>query len=346
MKGAWYNEIDLEACGALRELMAMDLIMDGDIDSRSIKDVRPDDLRGYTQVHFFAGIGVWSYSARLAGWPDDLPIWSMSCPCQPFSAAGKGGGADDPRHLWPDAFRLVRAGRPALIVGEQVAGSLGYGWFDGVRSDLASENYASRAVDIPACSIDAPHIRNRLAWIAKNLGHADREGWTRARVSEGRRADMPDAFWPDGPHKTTSGGEFAMGDPKKQRCGPGLCETRSQRHGVEPSNTIGTDGIALGHAISAGLERHAGHGETERRSIATGSITAPDERGRNGTFWSDAEWLLCHDNKARRAQPGIRLLVDGAPARIPRWRVAGNSICAPLFKEVLAAVLETEALVT
>jgi len=51
-------------------------------------------------------------------------------------------------------------------MGEQVAGAPGYGWFDGVRADLARESYASRGVDIPSCAIDAPHQRNRLYWIA------------------------------------------------------------------------------------------------------------------------------------------------------------------------------------
>lgn len=163
---AYYNENDEDAAAAIRELIAAGVVAPGDVDSRSIKDVSPDDLRPYTQCHFFAGAGVWSVAARLAGWPDDRELWSGSCPCQPFSAAGKGAGVDDPRHLWPDFYRLIRARRPAVTVGEQVAGALGYGWFDGVRADLARENITGRTVDIPACAIDAPHQRNRLYWIA------------------------------------------------------------------------------------------------------------------------------------------------------------------------------------
>lgn len=166
MTRAYYNEIDLDAAHILRALIADGVIAPGDVDTRSIKDVRPDDLAGYTQVHLFAGGGLWSVAARLAGWPDDRPLWTGSCPCQPFSAAGKGLGVDDPRHLWPDFFRLIRARRPPVVMGEQVAGAPGYGWFDGVRSDLAGEGFASRVVDIPACAVDAPHIRQRLYWVA------------------------------------------------------------------------------------------------------------------------------------------------------------------------------------
>lgn len=163
---AFYNEIDPDAALILRALIADGVIAPGDVDTRSIKEVQPDDLRPYRQCHFFAGGGLWSVAARMAGWDDDRPLWTGSCPCQPFSIAGKQGGTDDARHLWPDFFRLIRAVRPAVVVGEQVAGQAGYGWLDGVRADLAREAYASRGVDIPACAVDAPHIRQRLYWAA------------------------------------------------------------------------------------------------------------------------------------------------------------------------------------
>lgn len=172
--GAYYNEIDAYAAQWLRNLIAKGLIPGGDVDERSICDVAPEDLRGYAQCHFFAGIGGWAYAARLAGWPDDREIWTGSCPCQPFSVAGKGLGTDDPRHLWPHFFRLIRVSRPPVVMGEQVAGAAGYGWFDGVAADLESEDYASRAVDIPACSVDAPHIRSRLYWVASDMADADK----------------------------------------------------------------------------------------------------------------------------------------------------------------------------
>ena len=98
-RGTVYNEVDPGACNVLRELIANNLIAPGDVDERSIKDVRADDYRGYTQVHCFAGAGMWSGALRAAGWPDARPIGSGSCPCQGFSLAGKGLGFDDPRSL-------------------------------------------------------------------------------------------------------------------------------------------------------------------------------------------------------------------------------------------------------
>lgn len=169
----YHNENNPQAAAWLRNLIKRGILPHGHVDERSIADVRPGDLRGYRHVHLFSGIGGWALAAQLAGWPDDRELWTGSCPCQPFSVAGNGLGENDPRHLWPHFFRLIRACRPAVVMGEQVARKAGFGWFDGVRSDLESIRYASRAIDIPACAIDAPHIRSRLWW----CGVADTQGF-------------------------------------------------------------------------------------------------------------------------------------------------------------------------
>lgn len=83
---AYYNEHDPHAAQWLRNLIVEGVIAPGDVDERSIEDVTPNELAGYTQCHFFAGIGVWSYALRRSGWPDDREVWTGSCPCQPFMA--------------------------------------------------------------------------------------------------------------------------------------------------------------------------------------------------------------------------------------------------------------------
>lgn len=181
---AYYNDNDPHAAAWLRELVTQGLIAHGEIDDRSIADVTAADLRGFDQCHWFAGIGGWSYALRLAGWPDDRPVWSGSCPCQPFSPAGTRLGADDPRDLWPTWLQLIRQCRPTVIMGEQVASLDGLAWIDRVCADLEAAQYAIGAIDLCAASVGAPHRRQRLYWLgdsdharsSRHVGHeSDRD---------------------------------------------------------------------------------------------------------------------------------------------------------------------------
>ena len=167
---AYYNELDPFAAAWLRELIADGLIADGDVDERSIVDVCADDLAGYDQHHFFAGIGGWSYALRLAGWDDDREVWTGSCPCQPLSVGGKQRGHADSRHLWPAFFKLIAECKPPTGFGEQVASKLGREWFAAVRLDLEAVGYACGAADLCAASVGAPHIRQRLWWVGYDNG--------------------------------------------------------------------------------------------------------------------------------------------------------------------------------
>lgn len=169
MTRAYYNEINPQAAKWLRLLIENGLIPPGDVDERSIDDVIPTELHGYSQCHFFAGIGGWPYALRLAGWPDDRPVWTGSCPCQPFSAAGKGKGFDDERHLWPSFEWLTRQCQPATVYGEQVARKAGREWLAVVRSDLETSGYAFGAADLPACAVGAWHERSRHFWVAHSV---------------------------------------------------------------------------------------------------------------------------------------------------------------------------------
>jgi DNA (cytosine-5)-methyltransferase 1 len=194
---AYYNENDPQAAAWLRELMKKGLIADGEIDDRSIVAVSADDLRGFTHAHFFAGIGGWAHAARLAGWPDDRPLWTGSCPCQPFSVVGRLEGFSDERDLWPEWLRIIKVGSPDIVFGEQVAGEPA--WLDRMSSDMEAEGYAVGAVVLPACAVDAPHRRDRAYFVA----HAYREGLEGHWLTHGspRRREEPDGhvapsgFW-------------------------------------------------------------------------------------------------------------------------------------------------------
>lgn len=204
---AYYNENDPFAAAWLRELIKTGLIAQGEVDERSIEDVLPSEVAGFEQCHFFAGIGVWSYALRCAGWPDCRPVWTGSCPCQPFSAAGKRNGTADERHLWPAFFHLISQCNPHTVFGEQVASKDGLAWFDLVCADLENAHYACGAVDTCAAGFGAPHIRQRLYWVAESIrerscgrSHGD-SSWMRGKVQIAGRsascglADTSETGW-------------------------------------------------------------------------------------------------------------------------------------------------------
>jgi len=202
----YYNEIDPFCAQWLRNLMAAGAINQGVVDTRSIEDVTPDDLRGFDQCHFFAGIGVWAYALRNAGLGDRRGLWTGSCPCQPFSAAGKAGGFADERHLWPAFHHLISVCRPSIVLGEQVASKDGLTWLDLVSSDMQGSGYAFGAQDLCGAGFGAPHIRQRLWFVG--LDH---------RVGEGLEGYAWDGDystrWPDAPRSaSTAGGDGGVAD--------------------------------------------------------------------------------------------------------------------------------------
>ena len=187
---AYYNEHDPKAVAWLRELIAQGLIAPGVVDGRDIQEVVAADLRGFDQCHFFAGIGGWSLALRSAGWADARPVWTGSCPCQPFSSAGKQQGADDPRHLWPEWYRLIAECRPPTIFGEQVSAAIQHGWWDAVAADLEGAGYAVGAASLPAAGVGAFHKRDRLWFVGEldDAAGARRDGARRGAEGQARDA--------------------------------------------------------------------------------------------------------------------------------------------------------------
>ncbi len=207
---AYYNEFDPYAAQWLRNLISEGLIAPGIVDERSIKDVKPDEIKHYTQVHLFAGIGGWSLALRLAGVPDDAPVWTGSCPCQPYSAAGKGRGDKDERNLWPEMFRLVRDCQPERIFGEQVESAIRHGWLDGVFANLEAEDYTCGAIVLGAHSVGKPHIRQRLWWMA-NAGSSKCERWNQSNGNNGEHFTLQTAAY-DGRLGDSNGSERQQGN--------------------------------------------------------------------------------------------------------------------------------------
>ncbi|HAW0704342.1 TPA: DNA cytosine methyltransferase [Escherichia coli] len=306
---AYYNEIDPFAAQWLRNLIAGGHIAPGEVDERSIEDVTPDDLRGFTQCHFFAGIGVWSHSLRLAGWPDDKPVWTGSCPCQPFSAAGKGDGFADERHLWPHFFHLISERRPQHVFGEQVASGNANIWFDLVQTDLEGMEYAFGLVPFTSASIGAPHIRERAYWVA----HASSRRYDGRTETSGQKA-RPGA----GAAISDRVDGMAYSNHRISYEGETLRTGRNAfLDGSSVNRLAHTDNEQHSNAISGCGNEYVSTGRQQNTAALAGLRRDYRPIEVNG-FWRDADWLLCRDGKWRPVEPGAFPLVDGAAARLGR----------------------------
>lgn len=323
----YYNEIDPYCAQWLRQLIEAGAIADGEVDERDIRDVKPDEISGFDQCHFFAGIGGWSYGLRLAGWPDDRPVWTGSCPCQPFSAAGKGAGFADERHLWPAWFHLISQRNPRVVFGEQVASPDGLSWLDVVHADLESAGYAVGAADLCAAGVGAPHIRQRLWFVADADGrHTSTERQQRSR----KQRLLAESGGPDG-----------LADTPQVRWRRWTTEIRR-----ETGRDVTRSGMRLGDTGSPGSRWNAGtvpgaqeEGEGERLE----SRRLPDSAwSASETFWSDCDWIPCRDGKTRPVEPGTFPLAHGVPARLGKLRAYGNAIVPQVAATFIDAFLSVE----
>lgn len=362
---AYYNEFDPKAAAWLRQLIKNGDIAPGEVDERSIIDVTPADLAGFTQHHFFAGIGVWSYALRNSGWVDHRPICTASLPCQPFSAAGKQKGTSDERHLLPHFLDLVRECGFDTIIGEQVESAIRHGWLDDLHTEMEAQGYAVGHCVLGAHSAGSFHQRQRLYWVAKSVAN---------------------------PSST----QFGSGT-KVDSVLSGMRENRQISHNTDrPSET---HIVSMAHASRERLQRHRGFEqvavsqmrEGEKRYFAesgmgnaehdgqlaspfTGSnaetvcnsktrANSPSESkgaGSSGIVSEDIEWLYCRDNKYRAVKSGLKPLVDGsaegvgysgdpsqpidadysAEARVMRLKGYGNAIQAGTAQMFIEAFME------
>lgn len=316
---AYYNEFKPEAAHMLRQLIKDGLIADGEVDERSITDVRAEDLKGFTQCHFFGGVGGWSVALRQAMWPDDRPVWTGSCPCQPFSSAGKQKGKEDARHLWPVWFRLIRESRPPVVFGEQVSAAIRHGWWDDVADDLEGEGYTTRAEIRPASSVGRPHKRDRL-WFVADSGSRRRDEQGKGEIQQSRGAETFSAgivgySEHDGRH----------GRPLTGSDGTTIPDDAQGANGTSESTGAGESGDVA----------YSNEQRPQRRELLS-------ERASERVAGQDGlEWLACPDGKTRPVKSGLCLLAHGVQHRAPLLHGYGNAI----VPAVAAAFIKTTGLI-
>lgn len=357
----YYNEWDSFSADWLENLIEMGQISPGIVDRRSIEDVTPNDLKGFSRAHFFAGIGVWDYALRQAGVSDDYSgIWTASCPCQPFSQAGQGAGFDDERHLWPALYHLASVRRPSVLFGEQVSSKDGLAWLDLVQTDMETAGYAFGALDLCAAGVGAPHIRQRSYWMANSLraGRSERRTVSGiGQVTGGRQfGDLADS---DGKRVDRLGlaGTGRRSEPSDRQS----VERLDHHHHPGPQGYAGDDGQTARQwegaerpVASTSLSDELAHDDDDDRcetgltlrsvrpeyDFEHGRTTRIERAGPTNGFWRDADWLGCRDGKFRPVEPGTFPLVNGAPNRVGSLRGFGNAIVAPLAEEFIEIGME------
>ena len=320
----YYNDNDA-FCIQWQKYLAENLFIPaGKFDDRSIQDVQPDDLAGFKQCHFFAGIGGWSRALELVGWPEDREVWTASCPCQPFSVAGKGRGVADDRHLWPDLYRLINQCRPAIVFGEQVASSDGWDWFATVRSDLEKSNYAVGGAGLCAAGVGAPHIRQRIYWVA---------------VRDSQRFPFP--CWEGRESERAIVGDDG-GVAHAYNGGKGM-EPRSNLQLEQRQEDIARTGLGRGgkdgrvyNPGGAGLEGHAGDEAGSGEPGRDGTETQRPVTASTAGDWDGCQFAPCADGKARPIKPGILPVAHGVSNRVGLIKGYGNAI----VPQVAAAFIE------
>lgn len=361
---AYYNENDDFAAQWLDLLIINGLIAPGFVDRRSIVDVKADDLKEFIQCHFFAGIGGWSLACRLAGVPDDYPLWSGSCPCQPFSNSGKQKGEADARHLWPEFRRIIKSADdaergPAILFGEQVASPLGRIWLARVRSDLEKLGYAVGAADLCSACLGAPHMRQRLNWVANRIGGRKQRPALRGgpfRAGDG----FIDCSWMGFPHGAGSqpglaaAASVGQGDTADAASPVHSRVADAERDAREQGRPASQPGEGAG-APAAGTRTQPG-----RRGVLRGGVGDTDDTGSQGrsidagerrdqfTPWQASVAIPCSDERYRRVpagetgelEPALFPLAHGVPNRVGTLRGSGNAINPWLTAEFIKASIE------
>lgn len=302
----YFNEIDSFAATWIQNLFPS-----ATVDRRSIKDVDGKDTYRFGRCHFFAGIAGWEYALQLAGWPDDWPVWTGSCPCQPFSSAGKRQGESDERHLWPDFRKLIAECLPPVVFGEQVASKDGRLWLAGVRTDLEALGYALGAADLCAASVSAPHIRQRLYWVG--VANKNRcSPWNSATESNGHRSAAISASGGN-PERLDDASDFR----RKTWRNDNSQHDRQQLSATSQSNS--------GLVNSNGYHSHWWSGPLQ---VGWNAIEAEIERG--GKKYR-AKW---------RIKPGLSIVAHGIPGRVGKVCGAGNAIVPQLAAEFIGSVID------
>jgi DNA (cytosine-5)-methyltransferase 1 len=279
-----------------------------------------------------------------------IDILTGGFPCQPYSSAGKRKGKEDERHLWPEMLRAIREIQPRWVVGENVLGLVNWSGglvFHEVQADLEAAGYEVWPYVLPAVSVNAPHRRDRVWFVAhSNLRRGCREkgvGQYDLRGSKGKesynniiKTDKRLEQWENArptPHPNGNGFNQRNGNDEKQ---PG--------EGWEYALSNADTGNEYGDVADTG---HTGlQGFTDKRENRREKSIRVANRRVNPTG------LLCSNWQKFPTQSPICSRNDGLSPQLDgitfsKWRnesikAAGNAIVPQVVLMIFKAIAEYE----
>jgi len=276
----------------------------------------------WPHVPIFSDIKELNYETLRSNGINNIDIITGGYPCQPFSVAGRKKGEEDPRHLWPEYFRLVKELRPTWVIGENVSGHVKQG-LDTVLEDLESEGYSTRTFSISASSIGANHKRERI-WVLAHSGRALREGteFERTYANETEQGDANQS-------------ERSSGTPK-------LNVADSQREGLE--------------RLSEQSSTFSGENEGSQfgnESGGAGNVANPDserlkEQWRSKSISTKGDKSECSSSEERvgwwEFEPDVGRVAHGIPNRVDRLKALGNSLVPQIPFMIANCIKQIEGL--
>ena len=270
------------------------------------------DIRTLTKESFYEQTGLRTVDVISGGFP-----------CQPFSVAGKRGGKNDDRYLWPEMLRVIREIRPTWVVGENVPGIVNLA-LDTVFADLEAEGYECECLLIPACGVDAPHKRFRVCIVAHTVNGS---------VALRRNGQLQDVAenGGKGPDHRRGTEEPVTGKRWQNESGVGGMAdgVRAEVHTADSDTDFhGLEGRGSGSLLDAKFTNCS----SRERERETGSVSRPA----SGTARTHNPW------ENWPPEPGMDRVVDGIPNRVDRLKCLGNAVVPQQFYPIFEAIAKIE----
>jgi len=253
-------------------------------------------------------------------------------PCQPFSVAGKRKGKGDDRYLWPEMFQVIKTLRPRWVIVENVTGIVNMALED-ICTDLETEDYEVQAFIIPACSVNAPHRRDRI-WIIAHRNserQLQQEGTLeeqRRRIGDNNKQNAADS---DNSRSRTSRDGDNREWQEKNKGQERFSQHESSGYNEAASNSESKSGESDVQRCNRAAEQEQ-LGRNTIKSVVDRGSDIPTDSERWGIPWLPIAASLC------RVDDGLPRRMD----RAKRLKALGNAVVPQIVEIIGRAIMKIE----